>query len=150
MGAGVGQGCLLLPFLFLLAVDWVVGASVVQGQDGVWWRLWAQLGGLGFAGGLALLLHARWWMQGATGAIAEASACFSLNVCGGEGGILRAGTMGAALVMLGVGHWEMWRTFLALAVSLAGGVELMLMSRSRLAWRRRRSDGWGISGVPGI
>ena len=87
---------------------------------------------------------------GRTDAIAGASANLGLGVCGGKGGILRAFTAGAALVMLGVGHWGRWRASLALAASLAGGVELMPMSGSGLAWRGRRSGGWGVSGDPGI
>jgi len=37
---GVWQGCLLSPFLFLLAIDWVMKTSTEEKRNGIQWILW--------------------------------------------------------------------------------------------------------------
>ena len=147
--AGVGQGCLLSPFMFLLAVDWVVGASAVQGQDGVWWTLWAQFGGLNFAGGLALLLHARRQMRWGTGSIAEVSSCLCVRVWrrrwdppGWHSGCSTDHAGRGAL-----GEVESF-TCLDGIIGGRGGPDTDVEIWP--AWRGRHSYGRRVSGVPGI
>ena len=60
---GVRQGCLLSPFLFILAIDWIMRAVTNQKRNGIQWTLWSQLDDLDFADDLALLSHNHQQMQ---------------------------------------------------------------------------------------
>ena len=55
--AGVRQGCLLLPFLFLLGIDWIMKTTTTGRNNGIQWTLWTQLDDLDFVGDMALLSH---------------------------------------------------------------------------------------------
>ena len=70
--SGVRQGCLLSPFLFLLAIDWIM-ASSVKGKTGIQWSLCTQLEDLDYADDLALLSGTHAQMQEKTRLLAENS-----------------------------------------------------------------------------
>lgn len=72
---GVRQGCLLLPFLFLLAIDWVTKTSTAQKRNGIQRTPWTQLDYLDFADDLALLSHSQQQMQDKTTIISVNSKC---------------------------------------------------------------------------
>ena len=60
---GVREGCLLSPFLFILAIDWIMRAVTNRNRNGIQWTLWTQLDDLDFADDLALLSHNHQQMQ---------------------------------------------------------------------------------------
>ena len=54
---GVRQSCLLSPFLFLLAIDWIMKSSTTGHRNGIQWTLAQQLDDLDYADDIALLSH---------------------------------------------------------------------------------------------
>ena len=60
---GVGQGCLLSPFLFLLVIDWIMKNTPTGRNNGKQWTFWTQLDDLDFADDLVLLSHNHSQMQ---------------------------------------------------------------------------------------
>ena len=54
---GVRQECLLSPFLFLLAIDWIIKKTITNRRNGIEWTPWSQLEDLDFADDLALTQH---------------------------------------------------------------------------------------------
>ena len=53
----VRQSCLLSPFVFLLAIDWIMHETIINKRNGIQWSISSQLDDLDFADDLALLSH---------------------------------------------------------------------------------------------
>ncbi len=80
VNTGVRQGCLLSPFLFLIAIDWIMKTSTSERRNGIQWTLWSQLDDLDFADNLALLSHSHQQMQEKTSVLAATSAQVGLII----------------------------------------------------------------------
>ena len=80
VGTGVRQGCLLSPFMFLLAIDWIMKATTKEKSNGIQWTLWSPLEDLDYADDFALLSHSRAQMEDKTTRLADISSGVGLRI----------------------------------------------------------------------
>ena len=66
VNTAVKQGCLMAPFLFLLAIDWIMKETTSEQRNGIQWNLGEQLDDLEFAHDVSLVSSNKHQMQDKT------------------------------------------------------------------------------------
>ena len=128
---GVKQGCLLSPFLFLLAMDWIMKTSTHNKRNGIQWTLTKQLDDLDFADDLALLSHSHHQMQKKTTAIANTSKQIGLSIHKGKSKIMKLNTLKETNITLEddpLGEVTNF-VYLGSVIDIHGGTEADIRSR---------------------
>ena len=122
---GVRQGCLLAPFLFLLAIDWIMKSITENKKNGIQWTLWSQLDDLDYADDLALLSHNREQAQEKATDLLNVAAQVGLKINKGKTKLLKINTRSEEPVRLDSEPVEEVETFtyLGSVVDKQGGTE---------------------------
>lgn len=93
---GVRQGCLLSPFLFILAVDWLMKETTVGRRQGIQWTLWSHLEDLDYADDIALLSHTCQQMQNKSTELDQMARSIGLRIHPGKSKVLKIQTESTA------------------------------------------------------
>ena len=130
-GTGVRQGCLLSPFMFLLAIDWIMKATTKEKSNGIQWTLWSQLEDLDYADDFALLSHSRAQMEDKTTRLADISSGVGLRINKDKSKVVRINTKDVRPVTVGGHPLEEVDSFIYLGsiVDKQGGTDLEIGAR---------------------
>ena len=122
---GVRQGCLLSPFLFLLAIDWIMNVSTKDRHNGIQWTPWTQLEDLDFADDIVLFSHDHNQMQEKTKAVASNSEKLGLRINQGKSKLLKVNISSPNPIRLGTSTLEEVKsfTYLGSIVDKQGGTD---------------------------
>ena len=77
---GVRQGCILLPFLFLMTIDWVMKQTTQGKKNGIQSTILDQLDEFDFVDDLALLSHTHSQMQDKTSTLERVASSIGLRI----------------------------------------------------------------------
>ena len=77
---GVKHGCILSPFPFCLAIDWIMKRTDICVKSGIIWTFTESLGDLDFADGVSLLAHSHRDIQSKNEKLVRSAAKVGLHV----------------------------------------------------------------------
>ena len=131
ISTGVRQGCLMSPFLFILAIDWLTKESMDGRRNGIQWTLWKQLDDLDYADDIALLSHRQQHLQAKTDVFEQLSSSIGLRIHPGKSKILRICSSNTEPVKVNDQELEEVDTFTYLGsiVDEVGGTEADIRAR---------------------
>ena len=128
---GVKQGCILSPFLFILAVDWLMKEATSGRRNGIQWTLWTQLEDLDFADDLALLSHIQAQMQEKTTGLDKLSRSVGLHIHPRKSKVFGVNTIKEPAIVVNQEKLEEVDSFVYLGsvIDRKGGTEADIKSR---------------------
>ena len=132
---GVKQGCLLSPFLFIIAMDWIMRRTTDRKNNGIQWTLMKQLDDLDFADDLAILSHNARQMQEKTNILVNTSYKVGLKINRSKTKLMKINTNNDTPILLEGESLEEVDEFIYLGstVDKVGGADADIKNRIRKA-----------------
>jgi hypothetical protein len=136
INTGVKQGCILSPFLFIMAIDWLMTTTLKGKPRGIRWTLTSQLEDLDFADDLDLLSSRLKDVQSKCNDLDKNSQKIGLKIHPGKTKMLRARTSNTEPITIKGKAVEDVETFTYLGSKVTADGDCEVEVRTRLAKAR--------------